>query len=614
MSTTNVLEMQLNTGMVSAQLDEIITSLGTISGLLSGINSSGFQGLTSGLTELSTAAETVSNVEPTGFMKFVSDVQMLGSEGGSGFAVVEDMYALAGSISGFGGDLSSMKDGFKELFGGQGLIAQGTTKIKEMKDGLLEVANGSGTVKEVFAANFGTIGTLFMGIGAVIAGAVLAVTSFVSMFQGGFNIVKEIIMLVGIALAAVGAVLLGAPAAIAAIVAGIVAVVATLVILIKDNWESICAFFAGLPEWFRTNVIEPVVGFFRGLIESVSGFFSMLWENICLIWSTVSTWFSTNIIEPVVGFFQSFFERVGLIFQGLWLLIQAVWITVSTWFYENVILPVSTIFTNLCSAVAGFFSGLWNGIVAIWSAVSGWFTEYIITPVTEGFRSIWTNVSSFFSQLWEGIKGIWTSVSDWFNRTVIDPVKKIFNNLKDAISGAFDAAWSAVLGGVGSAMNAVIGAVEGAINTVIRIVNAFLKGFNKIIQWAASVVGTSWGGVSLIGEVSFPRINVGRYAQGGFPQSGQLFMARENGITEMVGSIGSRNAVANNDQIVSGIAAGVKQAVIEAIVASGGFGQGSKEAPVVEVIYQVDSETHFKATMKGKKKAERRYSVVASGI
>lgn len=614
MSTTNVLEMQLNTGMVSAQLDEIITSLGTISGLLSGINSSGFQGLTSGLTELSTAAETVSNVEPTGFMKFVSDVQMLGSEGGSGFAVVEDMYALAGSISGFGGDLKSMQEGFALSFGPDGLLQKGIGVAGEFRTELNKLSNGSSTLKEVFTNTFGSMATSLMGVGSIIAGATLAVTSFVTMFQDGFSVVKEILMLVGIALAAVGAVLLGAPAAIAAIVAGIVAVVATLVIIIKDNWEAICSFFAGLPEWFRVNVIEPVVAFFRGFIENVSGFFSTLWENICLIWSTVSAWFSTNIIEPVVGFFQSFFERVGLIFEGLWILIQAIWITVSTWFYENVISPISTIFTNLCSAVAGFFSGLWNGIVAIWSAVSGWFRENIIAPVTEGFRSIWTNVSSFFSQLWEGIKEIWASVSDWFNRTVIEPVKNIFNNLKDAISGAFDAAWSAVLGGVGGAMNAVIGAVEGAINTVIRIVNAFLKGFNKIIQWAASVVGTSWGGVSLISEVSFPRINVGRYAQGGFPQSGELFMARENGITEMVGSIGNRNAVANNDQIVSGIAAGVKQAVIEAMMAAGGFGQGSKEAPIVEVIYQVDSETHFKATMKGKKKAERRYSVVASGI
>lgn len=55
------------------------------------------------------------------------------------------------------------------------------------------------------------------------------------------------------------------------------------------------------------------------------------------------------------------------------------------------------------------------------------------------------------------------------------------------------------------------------------------------------------------------------YGSGGFPESGQLFIAREAG-AEMVGSIGGRAAVANNDQIVEGI----KQGVFEAMQASGG--------------------------------------------
>ena len=42
-------------------------------------------------------------------------------------------------------------------------------------------------------------------------------------------------------------------------------------------------------------------------------------------------------------------------------------------------------------------------------------------------------------------------------------------------------------------------------------------------------------------------------ASGGFPAHGSLFVAGENG-AEMVGQIGNRTAVANNDQIVSGIA------------------------------------------------------------
>ena len=49
------------------------------------------------------------------------------------------------------------------------------------------------------------------------------------------------------------------------------------------------------------------------------------------------------------------------------------------------------------------------------------------------------------------------------------------------------------------------------------------------------------------------------FASGGFPDMGQMFIAREDG-PELVGTIGNKTAVANNAQIVEGIAAGVADA------------------------------------------------------
>lgn len=49
-------------------------------------------------------------------------------------------------------------------------------------------------------------------------------------------------------------------------------------------------------------------------------------------------------------------------------------------------------------------------------------------------------------------------------------------------------------------------------------------------------------------------------AGGGFPDTGQMFIAREAG-PELVGRIGRRTAVANNDQIVQGIASAVRSAM-----------------------------------------------------
>ena len=50
------------------------------------------------------------------------------------------------------------------------------------------------------------------------------------------------------------------------------------------------------------------------------------------------------------------------------------------------------------------------------------------------------------------------------------------------------------------------------------------------------------------------------YQMGGMPNSGEIFVARENGTPEFVGSFGGRTAVANNDQIVTAVANGVSMA------------------------------------------------------
>lgn len=53
---------------------------------------------------------------------------------------------------------------------------------------------------------------------------------------------------------------------------------------------------------------------------------------------------------------------------------------------------------------------------------------------------------------------------------------------------------------------------------------------------------------------------VPRYADGGLPDGSQLFWARESG-PELVGTLGSRTAVMNNDQIVASVSSGVARAM-----------------------------------------------------
>ena len=88
---------------------------------------------------------------------------------------------------------------------------------------------------------------------------------------------------------------------------------------------------------------------------------------------------------------------------------------------------------------------------------------------------------------------------------------------------------------------------------------AFNKWFNKLSPRLKYIMGKVWGEG---GNVALPGMNVPAYANGGFVPRGDLFIANENS-PEFVGSIGNRTAVANNNQIVQGIASGVQHANAE---------------------------------------------------
>lgn len=83
---------------------------------------------------------------------------------------------------------------------------------------------------------------------------------------------------------------------------------------------------------------------------------------------------------------------------------------------------------------------------------------------------------------------------------------------------------------------------------------------------------------------SMPRIStITPYATGGFPEHGEMFIAREQG-PELVGQIGNRTAVANNDQIISGIAS-ANQGVINAVMAIG--------AMITKAVNDKDTNTYL---------------------
>lgn len=148
---------------------------------------------------------------------------------------------------------------------------------------------------------------------------------------------------------------------------------------------------------------------------------------------------------------------------------------------------------------------------------------------------------------------------------------------------------------------------KGLLQTIDPTFNAYkFKGYNDIwngfhnMLAAMNYAKTRYGYSGMLRVIGY---NHG-YAKGGFPTEGELFYANENGI-EMMGRMGNRNVVANNEQIIDGIAIGVANAVAAVMNRT-----PSNSNPVIDFTLIANNEALYKAVKQGKKDYENRYHVV----
>lgn len=487
--------------------------------------------------------------------------------------------------------MQAFKTIFASLSTNLGLLIEGLFSGLSLGDAIT-AAFGTGAV-DLLA----TIGSAF----SAIAGTILSIVNFVKMLKDGFSWVNELLMVIGVALATIGAILAGVAALPAVIVGAIVAAVSTIVVLVKDNWNTICELFSTAGEWFNGNVIEPVVSFFKDMWKTISGFFGSLWKDIVTVWQGASKWFSSTVIEPIVGFFKGFATRAQQIFQGVWIIIQAIWIVASSWFNNNVITPISNLFNFLKTLIQTTIQTAKDFVFSTWQGVASWFSGTVIQPISNFFNMLKAGITSALSTAKNFVISTWQSVAGWFNGNVISPITNCFNIMKNGITSAFNYVWSSIKGGVTGAMNYVISKIENGVNFVVSGINSLLRGFNKVVSMAAKVAGANWNGVSLV-----PKVHIPRLASGGIFPRGEDGMAFINH-NELVGKFSNgRNVVANNQQITEGI----KQAVMEGMTqVMMNYNAGGNSAPIIENVFKCDSETLYRMTQVGKAKHGQRYIV-----
>lgn len=136
----------------------------------------------------------------------------------------------------------------------------------------------------------------------------------------------------------------------------------------------------------------------------------------------------------------------------------------------------------------------------------------------------------------------------------------------------FPAAWPIAGGLIAAGLMSIGTSMMLDASPIIRLINDVVAAVQTLFQWAKTATQQLNEMFKAKANMSVEESNHllydnygGGYATGGFPDEGELFMAREGNAPELVGRIGSRTAVANNDQIISGIRQGVYEAVSQAM-------------------------------------------------
>ena len=278
------------------------------------------------------------------------------------------------------------------------------------------------------------------------------------------------------------------------------------------------------------NVIAGVCNFFT---STLPGFFTMLGEFFTVtipgFFASIGQWWN----DLWMGLCQSFFDALTSV--GNWIAVQvAIW----NEFWRGVGDCASQVATAIADWWNQKISELGQWVLDIVNRVKGYFTE-----LGTAANNVATGIESWWS-------GIFTSFGDWL-KSKLDWIGGLFSDPAQKLKDAFDGAMS------------------------------FVKSlFSNFPTPHFSLPSIKVNGSFSINPPRAPSFSVEwiQYATGGFPETGEAFVANEAG-PELVGKIGNRNAVVNQQQIVESVSNGVAQAVSKVL----GSGNDSKQTIVIKV-------------------------------
>ena len=382
------------------------------------------------------------------------------------------------------------------------------TKIQEFVDKLNGMDEGTREMILKIGLLVAALGPFLVILGTTIAKIGTAMKGFVQL-ANGFNKLKVAVQggtgLFGKLGAAIGG--------ISAPVVAVVAVIGTLVAAFLHLWNT--------NEGFR----EAIIAIWSQIKETFSSFCQGIVDRLNALGFSFQ-----DITQVISAVWNGFCSLLAPVFEGAFQAIAAVLSTVL-----DVITGILDVFIGLFtgnwsqmwSGVQTIFSGVWEGIKGVLSAALG-----IIQGIVDVFlgwfgtnwSEVWTNIKTFFEGIWNGIvsffSGIWETITNvvqtgimligsilsaafdiitlpfqfiWENCKEI--IVSVWNTIKSVVSSAINAV-SSVISSVMSVIQNVISTIWTAISTkVSTVVNAIKNTVSTAFNAIKSVTSTVWNGI-----------------------------------------------------------------------------------------------------------------------
>lgn len=287
---------------------------------------------------------------------------------------------------------------------------------------------------------------------------------------------------------------------------------------------------------------------------------TVAWNAVCAIATTVTT-----ALGAAIAFLTS---PIGFVIIAITALITAGVLLYQHWdevkkFAAEAWEAIKKTINNAIDAVKVFISSTLELIKTAWE--TKWnqikaFASNLWNAIKALATSIFEAIRDKLSEIWDSVKRTieekWNSIKDWFE-DIWKKIKEVFK--PDAMIEVGKSIMNKLWGGLKSVWSDITGWLEGIVDVISNTFKKVTDGAKNLFKKAkkdAEDDGDSDEDDS--GYVNSGPGAVKGHASGGFPKSGQMFVANEDGNPELVGSWGGRAAVANNHQITQGISQAVQ--------------------------------------------------------